>query len=57
MVSKKGTKIEDFNGINVPLGPLRMEIALLQKEGLETMPLGELLRIVARIIKDAKAEM
>jgi len=52
MATKKITEIKDFNVISVPLTPLRMEIALLQKEGLEVMPLGELLRVIAKVIKN-----
>jgi hypothetical protein len=53
-VKKKPVLFEDFNSIEVPLVPVRMEIAALQKDGFTSMPLGDFLRMVARVIKDAK---
>ena len=55
-VKKKPVLIENFNGIDVPLVPVRMEIAALQKDGFISMPLGDFLQMIARVIKDAKKE-
>jgi hypothetical protein len=41
----------DYNNRIVPITPLRMELSQLQKDGLDTIPLGELLRIIARVIR------
>jgi hypothetical protein len=48
----EASSFNDYNNRIVPITPLRMELSQLQKDGLDTIPLGELLRIIARIIKD-----
>lgn len=47
-------KFSDFDDIQVPLAPIRIEIAALQKEGTETIPLSEFLWMVHRHVKEAK---
>jgi ribosomal 50S subunit-associated protein YjgA (DUF615 family) len=42
----------DYNNRIVTITPLRMELSQLQKDGLDAIPLGELLRIIARVIKE-----
>jgi len=44
---------EDYNHILVPLTPLRMELSRIQKEyETDTLPLGELLKTIAGVIKN-----
>ena len=52
----EGAFYADYNHIDVPLVPVRMEIAAIQKDGFTSMPLGDFLRMIARVIKDAKKE-
>jgi len=51
MVESVAPKFSDFSGINVPLAPVRMELAALQKEGLEYMPLSDFLLLVHKCVK------
>ena len=43
---------EDYNKIFVPITQMRMELSQFQKDGFDTIPLGELLRLIARVIKE-----
>jgi hypothetical protein len=44
-------KFSDFDGITVPLGPVRMHLAALQKEGVDKMPLSDFLLMVHSCVK------
>lgn len=46
-----GTTFEDYNKIAVPIPALRMMLAELQKSGVTEMPLGNLLHMIADLIK------
>jgi hypothetical protein len=46
--------LKDFAPINVPIVPLRMELAQLSADGFTTMPLDTFLLIVHRLVKEAK---
>lgn len=46
-------KFSDFRPINVPLAPLRMEIAALEKAGAEEMTLEALLLLIHKVVKSA----
>jgi hypothetical protein len=48
---KKEPAFTDYNKISVPIAFLRLELAQLNREGFETIPLGELLKIVTRAIQ------
>jgi ribosomal 50S subunit-associated protein YjgA (DUF615 family) len=52
--SEEAPSFIDYNNRIVPITPLRMELSQLQKDGLDTIPLGELLRTIARVIKENK---
>jgi hypothetical protein len=45
-------KFSDFDGISVPLASVRIELAALQKEGLEYIPLSDFLLLVHRCVKE-----
>jgi hypothetical protein len=46
----------DFDHIEVPLGALRMELAQLQKDGIDSMPLGYFLQMLHAVIKRERAD-
>ena len=54
MAKKSEPTFTDYNKFIVPIAPLRVGLAQLQKDGFDAMPLGELLLIIARIMKDDK---
>lgn len=48
------TGFEKFAPLNVPINPLRTELASLQTEGFEVVPLDTLLEMIHRIMRAAK---
>lgn len=55
-MAKRKTKenVDDLNTINVPLTPLRMELAKLTKEGVSLYPLGDLILLIRDIVRKDK---
>lgn len=47
-------EFSDFAPINVPIGVVRLELAQLQKDGLEVMPLSDFLLLVHRCVRGIK---
>jgi hypothetical protein len=48
-------KFTDFSHIDVPIGPVRMELAAIQRGGKEYMQLSDFLFMVYTAVKDDKA--
>jgi len=47
---------KDFDQINVPIGPVRMELAKLQTNGSDVVPLSAVLEIIHSILHEEKSD-
>jgi hypothetical protein len=51
-VESVAPKFSDFNGIQVPVTPVRLALAALQKEGFDYIPLSDFLLLVHKCVKE-----